>query len=421
MKTLQYINPGILVCLFAFLLPLSEKASTLVILGTIILVIGGYFNKKVQFNGLENRLLWTLPILFLIYGISLFFFSENIDFNYLARKLSLLAFPFIFSIDLGIEKKKVLKSFVFGTAIAYFICLGNSIQNSFVLENGVYVFDPLKTDTRTFFEAIVYEGNNFFGKYFSFLYHNTYFAIYLSFSFLILVLQKESFNKSIFYLLALILPLGVIQTMSRAGFGSLMIVFLFLIIFRVRKGSMKIMFMGLFLLSLVMAITLHPRLHVMIENLVEKGVELNPTGMDGFMLRLLSWDAAVKIIKENPLSGVGIGDAQDSLNREYQKMGYIVPLERDLNAHNQFLQIYLECGIIGLLYLIVLFWLLWEKVKTVHDNKRILILTFTVLMVFNFMFESMLSRYLGIAFFSFFYCLLIYDINRKGNLEKTHL
>ncbi len=421
MKPLQHINLGNLLCLFAFALPLSEKASTLVILGTVIFVIGGYITKKTQFNRRDNTVLWALPIFFLIYAISLYGFSDKPEFKFLESKLSLLAFPFVFSFNSEINTRKVLKCFVLGTALAYFICLGNSILNSFVIENGSYVFEPLKTDNRTFFEAIVYEGNNFFGKYFSFLYHNTYFALYLSFSFLILLLEKESFNKGIFYLLLVIFPLGVIQTMSRAGFGSLMIILLFLIVFRIKKLRLKILLVGMFLVSLMIAITLHPRLHVMTENLVEKGVELNPKGMDGFMLRLLSWNAALQVIKEHPLIGVGIGDSQESLDQEYRKMGYIVPLERNLNAHNQFIQIYLECGLIGLLYLILLFWILWGKAKAVQGSDRILIVTFTVLMTFNFMFESMLSRYLGIAFFSFFYCILIYNINPQGNIEKARL
>lgn len=421
MKPLQHINLGNLLCLFAFALPLSEKASTLVILGTVIFVIGGYITKKTQFNRRVNTVLWALPILFLIYGISLFFSPESLNFKFLESKLSLLAFPFIFSFNSDINKRQILQYFVFGAAVAYFICLGNAILNSFVIENGSYVFEPLKTDNRTFFEAIVYEGNNFFGKYFSFLYHNTYFAIYLSFSFLILLLQKESFNKGIFYLLVVIFPLGVIQTMSRAGFGSLLIVLFFMIVFRIKGVMLKTLFFGLFFLSIVTAVSIHPRLHLLADNLVNKGIELNPKGMDGLMLRLLSWDAALDVIKENPVYGVGIAHAQDSLDKVYRDKGYIHPLQRNLNAHNQFLQIYLECGIMGLFIILLLFWLLCKSLMRAQGESRILMISFTTLMAFNFMFESMFSRYLGIAFFSFFYCLLIYSINQKGNFEKSHL
>ena len=402
-----------MLCLFAFALPLSEKVSTWAIIGTVLLIISCYITKKIKFDGQEKMVLLTLPILFLIYTISLFFFSENFNFKFMEMKLSLLAFPFIFFFDLDIDKRQILKCFVIGTAIAYFICLGNSILNSFVLENGVYEFDPLKTDTRTFFEAIVYEGNNFFGIYFSFLYHNSYFALYLTFSFLILVLQKESFNKGIFYFLMVIFPLGVIQTMSRAGFGSLLIVLLFLIIFKIKKVKLKILFFGLFFLSIGIAITIHPRLHLLVDNLLNKGIELNPNGMDGHMLRLLSWDAALDIIKENPIYGAGIADAQDLLEKVYRDKEYIHPLQRNLNAHNQFLQIYIECGIMGLLVLLILFWKLFNSINDVLGEHRILLISFATIMAFNFMFESMLNRYLGISFFCFFFCLLIYDIKSK--------
>ncbi|MEZ4968368.1 MAG: O-antigen ligase family protein [Flavobacteriaceae bacterium] len=413
MNPLQHINLGNLICLFAFFLPISEKASTMVILGTVIFVIWENLIKKVKLSKKDNFNLLALAALFLVYVISLFFFSKNFDIKFLEMKLSLIAFPFIFYFNPNINKQQIIKYFVYGTAVAYFICIGNAIQNSFILENGVYVFHPLKTDSRTFFEAIVYEGNNFFGKYFSFLYHNTYFAIYLTFSFLILLLQKNSFNKGIFYLLVVIFPLGVIQTMSRAGFGSLLIVLLLLIIFKIKKLRLKILLFGLFFLTIGIAFTIHPRLHLLVDNLISKGIELNPNGMDGHMLRLLSWDAALNVIKESPIYGAGIADAQDTLEKAYHDKGYIHPLQRNLNAHNQFLQIYIECGIIGLLALLALFWKLLKSIKDTLGENRILLISFIALMAFNFMFESMLNRYLGISFFSFFFCLLIYDIKSK--------
>jgi O-antigen ligase len=398
---------------FAFFLPLNEKISTLLIVATVITVIIGLLLKKISFNTSSNKMLLFLPVLFLIYVASLVFFSENADFKFIESKLSLLAFPLIFSVQLNIIRQKILRSFVFGCALAYFICLGNSVLNSFVLENGEYIFKPLLSDSRTFFEAIVFEGNHFFGKYFSSLHHTSYFAIYQVFSIVILLNYRKYFKKWLFFTLISIFSLGIIQTMSMAGFGSLMIIILIFTFINVRSKKLKMFFLVSVLAIIIAALMFHPRLKNLVNDLTNKEVVLNPDGMDGVMLRLLSWDASLKIIYENPIFGVGIGDAQEALNTTYENNAYIQPLKRKLNAHNQYLQLYIETGIWGFVMVFCLIITLLKKAKVEKYQNKIMIISFTALIVFNFMFESYFSRFVGISFFSFFCCLLTSSFEKE--------
>lgn len=406
---------------FAFFLPISQKISTLLILFLVLMIIAGLVLRKIFFNGYSNKVLSLLPTLFLVYAASLVIFSENMEFKFLESKLSLLAFPLIFSVQLHLNRPKILKFFVFGCATAYFISLGNSFNNALVLEDGVYILKPLLSDSRTFFEAIVFEGNHFFGKYFSFLYHSSYFAIYQAFSILILLNYRALFNKRLFYFLLLIFTLGIIQTMSMAGFASLIIVVLIFTLLKVRSRKLKVFFLCSVFLVVLTGLIFHPRLNNLVNDATNKEFALNPEGMDGVMLRLLSWDASLSIINKNPVFGVGIGDAQDALNEVYEEKAYVQPLKRNLNAHNQYLQLYIEAGLLSLFLVIWLFIILLRKARQEEYQNKIMIISFAALIVFNFMFESFLSRFIGISFFSFFCCLLTYSLKKKDNIEKVHI
>ena len=143
----------------------------------------------------------------------------------------------------------------------------------------------------------------------------------------------------------------------------------------------------------------------MLEDLRRTEFRLNPEGRYGMMLRLLSWDASIEVIREHGFFGVGLPNAQNVLNSKYKQKGYIYPLKQQLNSHNEYLQIMIECGLLGLLLLLAsLFFLVHNALGTMPKLSAFISL-FAILMGFNFLFESYLSRYIGISFFCFFYCL----------------
>ncbi len=80
----------------------------------------------------------------------------------------------------NLSVKNILKAFVIGCIVAYFLCFGHSMLNSIRFVEGNLVFEPLINTSRGFFQAIVYEGNYFFGKHFSVLIQTSYFGFYLT-------------------------------------------------------------------------------------------------------------------------------------------------------------------------------------------------------------------------------------------------
>jgi O-antigen ligase len=130
--------------------------------------------------------------------------------------------------------------------------------------------------------------------------------------------------------------------------------------------------------------------------------------------RLLIWKSAIGVARKNLIIGVGTGDATDKLKKEFVSRGYIAGYYDNLNAHNQFLEILIENGLIGLiLFLSILFYLAYMAI----NKQNILLGLFIISTVVFFIFETMLNRLAGVSFFGLFSFLLIYAKKNKQTPE----
>ncbi len=87
-----------------------------------------------------------------------------------------------------------------------------------------------------------------------------------------------------------------------------------------------------------------------------------------------------------------------------------------LNAHNQFLEVLLENGVIGLLIFIIIFAVM---LYISFLEKNILYGIFTLMIIMFFMFETVLYRLAGVTFFSLFSFILLYVPHNKEPSNKT--
>ncbi len=126
--------------------------------------------------------------------------------------------------------------------------------------------------------------------------------------------------------------------------------------------------------------------------------------------RVQAWQAAWSIGKQYFPKGVGIADFQQEQQNFYRQHQYWVSAKKDLNAHNQYLQALASMGLLGIFSLLCLLaFILYTGVK----NRNAVLCLFGVLIMINFMFESMLERQDGIMFAVFFTCVLMMDISDK--------
>lgn len=123
--------------------------------------------------------------------------------------------------------------------------------------------------------------------------------------------------------------------------------------------------------------------------------------------RLIAWKFSLQLVNEkgSPITGVGAGNAQPLLNEKYkQAQMYVGESEKEpggylnFNAHNQFIQTYLQTGIIGLLLLLLMLFYFFREAYT--QKNRMLAYTGFIITVF-FISESVLEGQLGMLLFLF--------------------
>jgi O-antigen ligase len=113
-------------------------------------------------------------------------------------------------------------------------------------------------------------------------------------------------------------------------------------------------------------------------------------------MRIEAWKTAWQIIKNKPFTGVGLGDMEISMQKQYeQNNSQLIPFNRK-NPHNQFLETGVHLGMLGIILLIFFWLLLFQKFKSNY-----LAIGFAIMLLFSFFFESMLERQVSIVFFSF--------------------
>ncbi|MDD3961588.1 MAG: O-antigen ligase family protein [Bacteroidales bacterium] len=129
--------------------------------------------------------------------------------------------------------------------------------------------------------------------------------------------------------------------------------------------------------------------------------------------RLLGWDAAMDIIIEHPITGVGPEKVQHALKNSYEEngLGY-----GNRNPHNQYLQTWLELGLPGLIILLMLAVIPgWYALR----EKNYLHIAFLLIVFIHMLFESTLERRLGVMIFAFWSSLFWFYTHNQRKSKKT--
>jgi O-antigen ligase len=135
-------------------------------------------------------------------------------------------------------------------------------------------------------------------------------------------------------------------------------------------------------------------------------------------LRLISWNAAIEIIKSHPALGVGLGDVRNELKIIYKKENQEVAYTKALNAHNQFLQTSVGIGLPGLIALLGM--LLFFILSSYHNRYKLGIVL-GVLVFINLLFESMLETQAGILFIVFWIIIELAQLLIGQNRDRKKL
>jgi O-antigen ligase len=394
-----------LLMLFCFLLPLHPRVSVLAI---IFLGINWLLSGCVYFN--FKSFLSPIPILFFsfyaLHLIGLIYTSNWIEgIQRVETKLPLLIFPLIlFSFPIKNQKgiSSILKSYIFGCLVASIYCFTNGLLK--YLETG--------------------ENWMAYKKLGSFLgFHPTYFSMYLSFAFFIVLffliekIKTHSLKYKIgsgilagwFFIIILLLSsrMTILATVSILGISFLAWMYSQQ---QFWKGiGISLLAIVLLFFSIKNLSSVNQRTQAAINSAINKdSTKINRAP------RINLWNAAFTVIKENLIIGTGTGDMQDELVKIYQERNYERALQDNFNPHSQYLQTTATLGILGgallLLYLMAPFWFAFQQ-------KDYLYLLFLSLVMMSFLTESILQTQRGTLFFGFFYTFLAMRFLEKKEVK----
>lgn len=396
-----------LLMLFCFLLPLHPRVSVLAI---IFLGINCLLSGRVYFN--FKSFLSPIPILFFsfyaLHLIGLIYTSNWTEgIQRVETKLPLLIFPLIL-FSFPIKNKEgifsILKSYVIGCLLASVYCLVSGFLK--YIETG--------------------ENWMIYKKLGSFLgFHPTYFSVYLSFAFFILLffLVKKIKTHSLKYKIGSGILAGwffIVILLLSSRMTILATVFILGISFLTWMYFQQKLLQGigisfLAIILLFFSIKNLPSVNQRTQTAINSVINKDSTKINRAP-RINIWNAAFTVIKENPIIGTGTGDVQEELMKIYKERNYKRALKDNYNPHNQYLQTTATLGIIGgvllLIYLMAPFWLAFQQ-------KDYLYLLFLSLVMMSFLTESILQTQRGTLFFGFFHTFLAMKFLEDKELKTS--
>jgi len=384
----------------AFAIPWAKKAIPSVIAVILIAAL---------FDALRNRAIVRPPeilapvsllaiFLLLLTGTT---YSEHPyeAWNEIGIKLSFLIFPLLAFIIPNLsqaQRSNIHDSFIAGCFLFIGIALAHSTYETIQHRDLYYTtYDRL-----------------------SWYMHPTYAALYQCLNLFLLssnAIRKKYFlnNAYLHYSAILVVLIFLALLSSKAGYLTAILVLSVVLIQSIRAGLSITKSIGAFALAIVIfsitiinlqAISQRLENAVMDLRIAKQRLSENSDTVSqatSTQMRLVTWQASMQVLMENPF-GTGTGDTQEALNTIYLQKLELHPAEKNLNAHNQFLQYGAELGWPALLAIFLCLFALWKS-----DMAEKTIQLFVLICGLNFLFESMLEVQAGIVFFCFW--VLVYS------------
>lgn len=405
----EYLLAATLAC-FCFAPKSISLFAILLIVFTAVQVV----RKKMKF--VFSPILLTFVLLYLAYAVGVFFTDHLGDaLGYLEKKLVLVLFPVLFSFRF--QRQIDLKPITWGLVI------GISVLTVLSVIHGLQVYQ------------LTHDFNNSFGSTsYSYIHHPTYFAAMVTISLLMVRLgvqnQWKGFN---YWTLGAYFLLTCANLLFCFSFASLIFFFLLLAVmflaFFYQRLPKRLFIVGIVLLLILPISAYYGNIHVQIEidqakndlvsyvknpNTVFEKVRTNPSGNQ---TRLLMWTVSTSEFLAHPM-GSGTANVDDKLGKRLRDKGLDDYAAFNYNPHNQFLQVAVEIGILGLLIFVSIFVGYFQMAKKYRFG---LLFWLTLNLAFNCLFESMFQRQSGIVFYVLLFCLFtVYLQHRKSGSESEN-
>lgn len=388
-----FINGPIGIYLMTFFIPLNPRMLGM----TVAIIIVEQLIRKAKIDktvvksqlSLKNPGLWLL-LFYLMHFVGLTY-TENMSFAKLdlGMKATLGILPLFFMLyQPKINWNAFVKFFLLGAFVSIFTNVALSMD-SYLQHKDIYYIS---------------------GERLSHLMHRGYWAVYLIIAFYFLlkksIVSKRRSSVLLNLLGALSVAVFVILSGAKIGFILLFVVALWAIISVFQNFKNKLILpIALIVFAIVGISTFY--LSPNMTNRMEKAFSALTRPIESYdkekpestTARIMLWDSALELIKDNFWTGVGTGDIKDELIQKNYDKGYLGVANQKLNSHNQFFNSHVAIGVFGSLFLLMSFVANFFKHK--HNSrskwrKGISLILFSALLV-----EAMLETQAGIIPYAF--------------------
>ncbi|MCT7573052.1 O-antigen ligase family protein [Aliarcobacter butzleri] len=379
-----------LLVVYAFLIPISNKAKTSVFFCILLLFLYrrnfiDYF--KIAF---KNELLKYFILLYLVFLFGMFYTSDMDSAYAFMNKAKFLIYPLIFLSFLDMRFSfRILNAFIFGVLfseiVSYLIHFQIIPPELFIGEYKVY--QTVYTDPAPFLNHIK---------------HNIALAIVISVLIYRLLVNdiKNIYLKILSFIFITTAFINMSLIGGRTGYIVLFLL-IFLVVFLVYRQKIK----KVFFISLSIILIMFMYMYNFSEQF-DKRVEdakndiksmINEKNYDSSIgLRIIASYYTIEVIKDNYLVGVGTGDVMQEIEKlSKDKESYIV--ERVKSPHNVYLQVLAQVGIIGFFIFLLMFYKIL-KYKSV-DKKRTDIIKIVTISSLIFMIPGNFFEFFELAMF----------------------
>lgn len=386
--------------LIAFTLPFGKLTPLFIGLLLINWLAEGNLISKLK-SLVNNKLAILFTLLYLVHLIGLFY-TNNMESGLfdIQVKLSLLIFPLIF-VSNPLSKSEL-------STVFFAFTIGLLYASIYLITRAVSLY-------------FIENEMAFFYQEFSALLHTSYMSMYLNFAIVWLIInmfntvENFPFSKISSSLLIVLFSLIIILLASKSGILTLLLIYivaLFYLIIVQKKVIIGTVSVILIVLGLFFTQRYAPTVTSRLDNFIEAIYSESSTETtESTSVRMLIWKSSNNIIKENFLLGVGTGDAKDALNVEYSKNNITNALKNNLNAHNEFYQIFICLGFFGF---VILMLNIFYPIIFYREKNNLLYTYFLIIIAFNFLSESMLETQAGVLFYAFFNSIMGLKTNEKS-------
>ena len=364
----------ILFIVLGITIPTSIAITNIVIssLALCWLIEGDFYNKIKTIK--SSKWIVSIFALIILYSLGSFWGDIHANANWQFQRLALLlVFPILATIDL---KQKTISNGAIAFLVTTFISAiaAIAINCNIILDLNEYI--PFITSNRNTSAFIQYN------------YHNILLALALTLS-LYLLLEKKTRYRNLLLLFIVVYALSIFTEQGRAGQIIFNLSSLFYIVYYNKKLLLRLIAFVLLLFSFQYIVYKTTKVYKNRFDVVSGIIKNNGDIGEGKLkdIRYIWANVSLNKIFEKPLLGYGTGSFGTIFKNEVKSKHILIPPNIALTAkttpHNQYLYVWFEIGILGLILLLMIFYHqtreLFKKQDGIH--RSVLPLSFLFLML----------------------------------------